>query len=303
MSSPNPRNLPASVQQRLINLARAQRKDANLIMTRFALERYLYRLSRSPYADAFVLKGAALFVVWAGSDARPTRDVDLLARVEADLATVRRTVAAICRTEVEPDGLNFQPEAMQVEAIQALRQFGGFRVIVPVLLGRTRLQVQIDLGFGDAVTPAPQHLTYPTLLDFPAPQLVAYHMETVIAEKLEAMIKLGTLNTRTKDYYDLLILSRAFPFNGQELTSSILVTFSTRETAIPPGVPEGLSEAFANDAGARSRWGAFLRRNDLPADHDWPEVVRALRDFLLPPFRTIGGEFQRTWPAGGPWQD
>ncbi|KAB2907717.1 MAG: nucleotidyl transferase AbiEii/AbiGii toxin family protein, partial [Dechloromonas sp.] len=174
-------------------------------MTRFALERYLYRLSRSPYADAFVLKGAALFVVWAGSDARPTRDVDLLARVEADLATVRRTVAAICRTEVEPDGLNFQPEAMQIEAIQALRQFGGFRVIVPVLLGRTRLQVQIDLGFGDAVTPAPQHLTYPTLLNFPAPQLAAYHMETVIAEKLEAMIKLGTLNTRTKDYYDLLI--------------------------------------------------------------------------------------------------
>lgn len=163
-------------------------------MTRFALERFLYRLSRSPHADAFVLKGAALFVVWAGSDARPTRDVDLLARVEADLATVSRTVAAICRTEVEPDGLNFQPEAMQVEAIQALRQFGGFRVIVPVLLGRTRLQVQIDLGFGDAVTPAPQHLTYPTLLDFPAPQLAAYHMETVIAEKLEAMINLGTLN-------------------------------------------------------------------------------------------------------------
>lgn len=304
MSAERPKNIAASVHQRLVNLARTQGKEVNLLFTRFGLERFLYRLGQSPHADSFVLKGAMLFFAWTGAAARPTRDLDLLAKVDADPATVRRAIEAVCRMKVEDDGVEFRPELMQIEPIQALRQFGGFRVLVPGLLGRIRLQVQIDLGFGDAVTPAPQRLTYPTLLDFPAPELAAYHMETVIAEKLEAIVKLGLTNTRTKDYYDLLVLARTFDFNGQELASSLAVTFRNRSTEIPTGIPDGLTDAFAADTAARGRWQAFLTRNDLPRDSEWPQAVAAIRSFVMDPLRaaTANGEFRRSWSADGPWQ-
>lgn len=302
MSSPSPTNLPASVHQRLINLARTRRQDANLVLNRFALERFLYRLSRSPHADAFVLKGAMLFLVWTGDSARPTRDVDFLARIEPDPALVRRMIDVICRTSVEPDGLDFRSELLDLEAMQALRQFGGFRATVPVFLGRTRLQVQIDLGFGDAVTPAPQQLEFPTLLDFPAPHLAAYPMASVIAEKVEAMLKLGTANTRTKDYFDLLTLSRAFPFSGQELASALFASCNARGTTVPRDVPAGLVEAFGQDAAAQSRWTAFLNRNELPREVSWAEAVTAVRSFAWPPLQAAGLEFTAFWPAGGPWR-
>jgi hypothetical protein len=140
------------------------------------------------------------------------------------------------------------------------------------------------------------------LLDFPAPQLAAYHMVTVVAEKLDAMLKLGTLNTRTKDYYDLLVLSRAFAFDGQELASAFHATFSARGTALPAAIPDGLSDDFGAEANARNRWIAFLTRNALPADTTWPQAIRLLRNFLLLPLRSAGREFRQSWPPGGPWQ-
>lgn len=303
MNSPRPKNIPASVHQRLVNMARSRRNDVNLLLTRFTLERFLYRLSRSPYAESFVLKGAMLFFVWTGANARPTRDVDLLAKVEADPAIVRRIFEEICQTQVENDGLEFRAQLIDIETIQALRQFGGFRVTVPALLGRIRLRTQIDLGFGDAVTPAPKRLSYPTLLDFPAPELAAYPMETVIAEKLEAILKLGTLNTRIKDYYDLLVLARTFAFNGQELASALTATCHARGTDIPQGIPDGLTDAFANDTAARNRWTAYLKRNDLPQDPEWPQAVVAIREFVMAPLHGTVRGFRASWPPGGPWQE
>lgn len=303
MSAHEPKNMAASVHQRLLNLARAQQTDVNLLFTRYGLERFLYRLSRSPHAGSFVLKGAMLFFVWTGADSRPTRDLDLLAHLEADPEKIRRVIEAICRTPVADDGMEFQSELMQVEVTQALRRFGGFRVVVPARLGNVRLQAQIDLGFGDAVTPAPKRITYPTLLDQPAPELAAYHMETVVAEKLEAMVKLGTTNTRTKDYYDLFALSRAFPFQGADLVSSLTVTFNTRGTPIPADIPEGLADAFASDRAARGRWDTFLDRNELGSDISWAEAVAAIRKFAFPPLHAAGkgGTFPVDWPPGGPW--
>jgi predicted nucleotidyltransferase component of viral defense system len=304
MSQKSPKNIAASVHQRIINLARAQNSDANLLFTRYGLERFLYRLGRSPHADSFVLKGAMLFFVWTGTASRPTRDLDLLALISPDVEEIRRVFQNICLTTVEDDALEFQTTAMEIEPTQGLRRFGGFRITIPALLSKVRLQVQVDLGFGDTVTPAPKRITYPTLLDQPAPQLAAYHMETVIAEKTEAIVKLGLTNTRTKDYFDLFALSRNFAFTGSDLVSSLAATFRTRDTPIPADIPPGLTEGFATDAVSLTRWNSFLRRNGLADDPDWPEVVAAVRTFVLPPLRSAGQTqaFKHEWPVGGPWR-
>ncbi len=304
MSQISPKNITASVHQRIVNLARAQNSDANLLFTRYGLERFLYRLSRSPHADSFVLKGAMLFFVWTGTASRPTRDLDLLAHISPDAEEIRRVFRNICLTTVEDDALEFQPAAMEIQATQELRRFGGFRVSIPALLGKVRLQVQVDLGFGDTVTPAPKRIIYPTLLDQPAPQLAAYPMETVIAEKTEAIVKLGLTNTRTKDYFDLLALSRNFAFTGSDLVSSVAATFRTRDTPIPADTPLGLTDGFATDAASLTRWHSFLRRNGLVDDPDWPEAVVAVRAFVLPPLRSAGQTqaFTHEWPVGGPWR-
>jgi Nucleotidyl transferase AbiEii toxin, Type IV TA system len=165
------------------------------------------------------------------------------------------------------------------------------------------VQIQVDLGFGDNVTPAPKRITYPTLLDQPAPQLAAYHMETVIAEKTEAIVKLGLTNTRTKDYFDLLALSRNFAFKGPDIVSSVAATFHKRDTPVPADDPPGMTDEFAKDAASLTNWRSFLRRNGLADDFDWPEAVAAVRVFVLPPLRAVGQAqaFTREWPAGGPW--
>jgi predicted nucleotidyltransferase component of viral defense system len=304
MSQKSPKNIAASVHQRIINLARAQNSDVNLLFTRYGLERFLYRLSRSPHADSFVLKGAMLFFVWTGSASRPTRDLDLLAQISPDAGEIGREFRNICLTAVEDDGLEFQASAMEIEAMQGLRRFGGFRITIPALLGKVRLQVQVDLGFGDSVTPAPKRIDFPTLLDQPAPRLAAYHMETVMAEKTEAIVKLGLTNTRAKDYFDLLALSRNFAFSGSDLVSSIAATFRTRDTPIPADTPPGLTDGFATDGVSMIRWHSFLRRNGLPEDPDWPETVATVRTFVLPPLRAAGQTqaFRHSWPVGGPWR-
>jgi hypothetical protein len=304
MRQKNPTNTAASVHQRIINLARVQNSEANLLFTRYGLERFLYRLSQSPHADSFVLKGAMLFFVWTGTASRPTRDLALLAHFPPDAGEIRRVFHDICLTKVDDDGLRFETPAMEIEATQGLRLFGGFRVNIPASLGKVRLQIRIDLGFGDVVTPVPKRITYPTLLDLPAPRLAAYHMETVIAEKTEAIVKLGATNTRTKDYFDLLALSRNFPFKGSNPVSSLAATFHARNTPIPMDDPPGLADDFATDGASSTRWHSFLRRNSLADEATWPEALTAVRTFVLPPLRAVGQakEFKHEWPIGGPWR-
>ena len=305
MSTPN-RNVAASVRARLLNRAKAERADYNQLLTRYAIERLLYRLSASQHRATFVLKGAMLFAVWEGSPHRATRDVDFLGfgeRSEARLAAVFRE---LCALEVPDDGLAFDPASVRAEEIRTTDEYGGIRVTFAALLGGARLQVQVDVGFGDAVTPAATDAAYPRLLgEFPEPVLRVYPRETVVAEKLEAIAKLGMLNTRLKDYYDLHHLSRTFAFDGTTLTAAIAATFARRGTPLPAELPVGLTPAFSGDAAKQTQWAAYRRRlGDSDAPATIAEVVDAVAAFVAPPLRAAerGEPFHLAWaPPAGPW--
>ena len=213
----SPRNVPASVRQRLLNRARSDRRPFNELLQYFAMERFLYRLSQSAHADRFVLKGALMLQVWRSPDIRPTMDIDLLGRTsnaEDDLMAQLRDILAV---DVEPDGLAFDADSIRTERITEGANYEGIRIRFPGTLATARIHMQIDAGFGDVVYPAPEAADLPTMLDFPAPRLLCYSRESVIAEKLEATVKLGMLNSRMKDFYDIWLLSRQFDFNGPDL--------------------------------------------------------------------------------------
>jgi predicted nucleotidyltransferase component of viral defense system len=283
--------LAHSVQTRLVRHARDIGVDPNLVLTRYAVERFLYRLSRSRHAEQFVLKGALLLLVWLGETLRPTRDADLLGFGDMSDDVLREIVRDICTIDVEPDAVIFLPDTVHVRAIREEDTYGGQRVALEARLGPARLRVQVDVGIGDAVTPAPQWLEYPTLLDLPRPRLRAYPRETVIAEKLHAMVVLGTRNSRLKDYFDVEVLLREDALDAAQLAKAIASTFERRRTDIPRDVPSGLSDAFSGDATCQARWAAFLDRNRLQGP-PLGELVRAIRDRLAPAMAQARGQAQ-----------
>lgn len=297
-----PSALEQSVQARLVRHAKEQRIDPNLILTRYAAERMLYRLSRSAHVERFVLKGGMLLAVWMGDLVRPTRDVDLLGFGELsdqELVAVFSDVAGI---EVEPDGVSFDRSSIAVVPIREEDIYGGKRVTLRGHLGPARLRVQIDIGIGDAVYPDPEWLEYPSLLDLPHPRLRAYHPETLIAEKLHAMVTLGSRNSRMRDFYDIRLLAQRRSFAGNELARAIRTTFEKRSVPVPPA-PLALTPAFAEVEGKSEQWNAFLRKNGL-ATTDFMEVIRDVGVLLLPVIGNLvaGRDFHRTWAPGGPWQ-
>lgn len=295
------RNLAASVRQRLLNLAGEKREDFQLVLTRYGLERLLYRLSRSPHQGRFVLKGALLLRVYTEADYRPTRDLDLLAFGSDDAAELADVFRELCTLEVEDDGLRFDPETVRAAPIREGANYSGVRVQLRATLAGARLPLQIDIGFGDAITPAPHDLEYPTLLDFPAPYVRAYPLPTVVAEKFEAMTVLGFANSRMKDFYDLWLIAQTFSFEGQELARAIMRTFERRGTRLTSN-PAAFSQAFVQDRAKQQQWNAFLKRTSLSAP-PLPEVVETLRRFLMPPTGATLEQraFLSTWPSGGPW--
>ena len=211
----NGRNPAASVRARLLNRARETRQDFNLILTRYALERLLYRLSISPHADQFLLKGALLFDLWFDVPHRPTRDADFLGLGSAELPHLETIFRNICRVDTE-DGMTFRPDTVQAAEIRKEANYAGVRVTLLGLIDGARCPVQIDIGFGDAVTPGPVEVRYPVMLpDFQAPKLQVYPRYTVVAEKLEEIAALGIANSRMKDFYDIWLLSRHFEFDGE----------------------------------------------------------------------------------------
>lgn len=242
-----PTNTAASVKARLLNIARERGEDFNLLLIRFIQERLLYRLSKSKHAGDFVLKGAALFTVWGGEPHRPTKDIDLLAHGEASTDRLRQVFADICRVKVTDDGLLFEPESVTAEVIREDAIYDGVRLTISVRIGTGRTSIQVDVGFGDAVVPAPRKIEYPTFLEMPAPKLRAYAPETVVAEKLEAMVQLGMANSRMKDFYDIAYMSQTFDFDGPRLAKAVRATFGRRGTAIPTGTPLALTTEFAGD--------------------------------------------------------
>jgi len=300
-----PRNLAASVADRLLERARRDGEDYQYLLLRYAVERLMYRLSQSRHADQFIVKGAMLFLVWAGSPYRPTKDLDLLAVKSASIEELSGVFRELCAEPVAGDGLLFLPESVRAEAIREDAAYQGVRVKLEARLGKVRLPLQVDIGFGDAPTPKPKPAEFPPLLEFPAPRLPMYARETAIAEKFEAMVKLGLANSRMKDFYDLWVLSREFEFESAVLTRAIAATFRRRKTGLPSGTPTALTAAFSGDPLKQQQWAAFLRRSrlKLPAGN-LEQVVEAIRGFLSEPLlaATRRDASKAHWQKGGPWK-
>ena len=238
MTKTAPKNLPASVRQKLANLARERNVDFGLILVKYGLERILFRLSRSRHREVFILKGALLFELWTEHRYRPTRDADFLARGDNAPERFDHIFREISVLEVDEDGLRFEAETVKAERISEDADYEGVRVTLVAYLERARIPIHIDIGFGDIVTPTPSRAVFPALLEFPVPRLLAYPKETVVAEKLEALVKLGIANTRMKDFYDLEVLSRTFAFKGKTLAQAIQNTFQKRGTDLPQPAAE-----------------------------------------------------------------
>ena len=281
MTPARPTNVAASVRTRLLNVAKAQASDFNQVLVRFALERILYRLTQSKYADRFLLKGALLFTLWYDMPHRATRDADLLGFGASDLASVAETFRDIAAVAVD-DGIAFDPASVTVEEIRKEAGYGGVRVIITGELAKARCKTQIDVGFGDAVTPAPVDSVYPVLLDdLPAPKLRAYPTYTVISEKLHAIALLGMTNSRLKDYFDLSVLLQRETLGTDSLAQAIKATFERRGMSVPDAVPIGLTDEFAHDSSRQSLWLAFLKKNELPPE-PLAVIVDRLRSALAP---------------------
>lgn len=303
-----PVNIPASIRERLHNLAKSSDQDFNYLLSEFATERFLYRLGVSAYNDRFVLKGARLMTVWSERSYRATRDLDLLGFIDASPESVEVAVKAICGIFVESDGLEFDEASIQIAEIRHQQKYNGQRIKLNAYLNKARILLQIDVGFGDVVTPSALNARYSTLLkDLPVPQIRIYTRETVVAEKLHAMVLLGTRNTRLKDFFDIATLAREFEFQGLVLVTAIRATFERRDTVLPSELPISLSDEFAKSTGAQSQWKSFLQRSDATESplSDLSAVQRVIRTFLLEPIDAArsGLVFDKIWNSGEGWRN
>ena len=293
----------ASVLARLLNRSRSTGENYNLLLSRFAIERLLYRLSVSPHAGNFVLKGALLFALWFDSPHRPTKDADLLGFGADDSDTLRSTFTAICAIDVD-DGVRYETASMRIAPIREDNVYGGLRLTIPASIGSARLPVQVDIGFGDAITPAPETVTYPTLLDdLAAPSLRVYPVYTVIAEKLHAMVVLGMNNSRMKDFFDLAVIARTSALDGRTLVDAIRATFVRRNTSLPTATPAALSTEFSSNPIKTQQWRAFVTKASLQSA-SLADIVSGLETFLIPVAMacTNPAPFDSKWhPTPGRW--
>ena len=299
------RNIPASVHTRLKNVARRQEVAFNLMLDRYAAERFLYRLSASTEVNRFTLKGAALLRVWSDVELRPTRDIDFHAVGRDDHDAVRASLADVCSVPCPEDGVVFDARTIRVETIRQDQEYGGLRARIQGRLGQVRLLLQVDIGFGDAISPEREKQDYPTLLDLPVPRIWTYPRETLIAEKLEAMVSLGEKNTRVKDLWDIACLARRFAFDGETLRTAVAETFGRRGTALGREEPVALLPSYYENPVRAQRWQVLQRQvgegGDAPARLE--DAGDELRSFLGPVCASLIDElpFTRSWPGGGPW--
>lgn len=270
------------------------------------MERLLYRLSVSDHAGEFALKGAMLFMVWTGRPYRPTYDLDLLGFGEDSSERPAAVFRELCVRKVESDGLVFDAGSVKVEPIRHDQAYQGRRVKLVAGLGKARIAVQVDIGFGDVITPKAEEIAFPVLLDFPAPRVRAYTRETVVAEKLHALTVLGMANSRMKDFCDLYVLAKDFSFEGAVLVRAIKATFQRRKTPLPVSAPLALTDDFAAASAKAGQWRAFVRKSALGKSMpSLPETLSHLRNHLLPPLEAAAGRglVPGRWPPGGPWKN
>lgn len=304
MKSNKQTNIAASVRQRLLNKARATERPFAELLQYFAMERFLYRLSKSAYSGNFILKGALMLSVWDAPHTRPTMDIDMLGQINNDINSIISFTREVCLQEVESDGIIFDVDSVVAENIREDADYEGIRVRFKGSLDTARFSMQLDIGFGDVVIPKAETIDYPILLDLPPPHLHGYSKESTIAEKFEAMVKLGIINSRMKDFFDIWMLSRRFDFAGSTLATAIEQTFSTRGTELRPE-PIPLTNSFAEDITKSAQWRGFIRNiriSNVP--QDFKEVVTAVASFLMPIAECLAGNrsFKDVWKAPGPWQ-
>lgn len=303
MTATHTSNLAASVHARLQQQGRAMNRPFHQLLQYYVMERFLYRLSKTPHRDRLVLKGGLMLHVWEAPLARATRDLDFLGQFDNSLESLATVVREICAADAPPDGVVFDMASLKADRIKEDADYAGVRLRFVGLLGKARVPMQIDVGFGDVVTPSPHSFNYPTLLDFPAPALSGYPRETVVAEKFQAMVYLGTLNSRMKDFYDIWLLATRFTFDGPSLAQAIVATFANRRTAIDLA-PIALTPSFASQSSARTQWAAFRRKlPSIASPETLVEVVQLLDEFLVPVALgcVTGSAFDQDWQPGGPW--
>ena len=306
MPKPRLKNVPASIRQKLLNLAHERNQDFGLVLTKYALERILFRVSKSKFRDVFVLKGALLFELWTHQQYRPTRDADFLAKGDNSPKRFVQIFREISTVEVEDDGLRFDPKTVKAERIKEDADYEGVRVTFTALLDEARIPIQIDVGFGDVITPGPIDTQYPTLLELPAPRLLAYPRETVVSEKLEAIVKLGIANSRMKDFHDLHSLSVTFEFDGKTLVQAIRRTFEHRHTDLPAnGIPLAFTPEFYADDNKVKQWNAFCTKNSPYVERtEFKSIIAQLASFLAPVIQSARENriLNSTWSPARAWQ-
>ncbi len=292
-----PKNISASVRQLLLNRSKADSRSFNELLQYYAMERFLYRLSVSKHVGHFILKGALMLRAWKSPEFRPTMDIDMLGKTDNEEGNILSQIRDVLAVEVPPDGLLFDPESIQSERITEDADYHGIRIRFRGALGTARINMQIDISFGDIVYPDPEKAELPCMLNAPAPSLLCYSRESAIAEKFEAMIKLGELNSRMKDFYDIWLLSRQFDFHHSKLAEAVRLTFKQRRTDLTEPL-DAFSEAFI--ASRQPLWTAFRKR--LKQEHipeSFAEIVTQVETFMNPIIRADGSSIN--WPPAGPW--
>ncbi len=297
------KNLAASVHQRLLNRAKETSRPFNELLQHFAIERFIYRLSKSPHAHRFLLKGASMFSVWTELWSRPTMDIDLLGQIDNSLEVIIAAMKDACELQVAPDGTVFHSETVTAARITEDAEYKGVRCRIRGNLGNARISLQIDIGFGDVIVPGPTKVVFPALLDFPPPELNGYTKESTIAEKFQIMVKLGVLNSRLKDFYDIWFLSRTFDFRGETLAEAVEKTFEKRDTPITVN-PSVFDHSFQRNEDKKIQWLGFIEKSrltDAPASFE--DVAAAVKIFIEPVVASLADRktFQSTWTAPGPW--
>ena len=299
------KNIEDSVRARLHN----KRKELNVpfmeILRDYAMERFLYRFSQAEFVDEFVLKGALLFTAWEIPERRTTLDIDLLAHYSNEIPEIEKVVKEVCSLKVTVDGLRFDSASVSGAKIKEDADYEGVRVKFAGFLGKSKIPMQIDFGFGDMSYPRPKKITYPVILDFPAPKMKGYAPETVVSEKFEAMVQLGELNSRMKDFYDLWLMTRRFDFDGKSLAAAIEKTFIHRKTELPEKKPLFAREIYDETSDRQTLWRAFLTKGQIKqAPEKLSITAKTLEKFLIEPLKAISGKsvFSKTWKSPGPWR-
>lgn len=299
------KNLQASIRARLQSKAKETNRSFSEILQYYGMERFLYRFSRSKYADKFILKGALMFTVWQIPERRTTLDIDFLAYYDNQIASIEKVVKDVCEITVEPDGLIFDSETVKGQTIKEDADYEGVRVKFIGFLERSRIPMQIDVGFGDVIYPKPNVIDYPVILDFPKPHLKGYPAESIVSEKFESMVKLALLNSRMKDFYDIWLMMRQFNFNGAQLAEALRKTFEHRKTSFPQDRPLFAEEIYDEKSDRQTLWKAFLKKGDIKhTPEKLSAIAREIEEFLIRPLDAIKKDrkFNKIWKASGPWK-